>query len=323
MIIFCVASRLCCCPLCVLDCAGRLVQKKLLLLKARKVGMNVNIPWVLIGVWQFWSFLVWIELISIQGCGVESESVRLVPRSFCILLSWQKCLPFAHWTGMIGQLGWCRANKAHLRNFLVYFVLSLTFWNAFSSDLKSRETCTKDHKGYMAVVCSERLLAHVPRCATMCHDVPRCATMCQGAGDDVLVPRDFARRSPEILRAPIPKTQWRASPDLSPPEILQHGKLMEIEYIKKHKDDVKSWNHCFICFTCFTFMFCLKSTQTKKLDSHWDLMRRQRRAIETAPTDSSPTMSNFAKSKEHLESGEKQFEDVRGVSFNIHVDFSI
>lgn len=62
---------------------------------------------------------------------------------------------------------------------------------------------------------------------------------------------------------------------------------------------------------------CLKSTQTKKLDSHWDLMRRQRRAIETAPKDSSPTMSNFAKSKEHLESGEKQFEDVRGVSFNI------
>ena len=146
---------------------------------------------------------------------MESESVRLVPRSFCILLSWQKCLPFAHWTGMIGQLGWCRANKAHLRIFFVYFdVLSLTFWNAFSSDLKSHETCTKDHKGYMAVVCSERLL-------------------CQGAGDDVLVPRDFARRSPEILRAPIPKTQRRASPHLSPPEILQHGKLMEIEYINK------------------------------------------------------------------------------------------
>ena len=86
---------------------------------------------------------------------------------------------------------------------------------------------------------------------------------------------------------------------------------MEIEYIKKHKDDVKSWNHCFICFTCFTFMFCLKSTQTKKLDSHWDLMRQQRRAIETAPKDSSPTMSNFAKSKEHLESGGKT---VRGCS---------
>ena len=51
----------------------------------------------------------------------------------------------------------------------------------------------------MAVICSKP-----PGTAKICDVL--CGMLRQGAGDDVLVPRDFARRSPEILRATVPKT---------------------------------------------------------------------------------------------------------------------